>query len=181
MRRLDIIYEATASDFAKFSHRYSNDSQILFSALVVAEDHRAKSHKGIDWISIFRVILLFPFTRRLKGISTIEQQYVRTVIRRKGNLWFCKMLELRDARMLATRFPKEVIWGAYLSRAYYGANMLGYHQARHQFSHPSEIMSFKLAAEIVACLKYPRPRTPNPAWIEKHQNRVFHILKLLHK
>lgn len=176
MTRRQILLKAVRRDSSSFFRACQEDSQCIFSALVFAEDHRAKSHIGIDWRSLARAMLLYPKRRRLTGVSTIEQQYVRTVIPRRGNLIRCKIIELLDAYLLARNHKKEDIWAAYLWRAYYGAYMNGYVSARREFLPDDEPLTIEIAAKIVACLKYPRPKNPSSTWQRKHSARVEYIL-----
>lgn len=181
MKRTTIVDVAVRKDSSEFFKYFRADTPVIFEVMITAEDRRARRHNGIDWISIMRAIIFFPKTRSLRGISTIEQQYVRTVIRRQGNLWLCKFKELYDSWQLASRVSKEEIWAAYLWRAYYGAGMSGYRATREKFEIGGCPLNHQSAAQIIACLKYPRPQNGNPAWSLRHSTRVAYIRTRLTK
>jgi membrane peptidoglycan carboxypeptidase len=175
------LSDTARRDAKLFFRLHGEDAGKIFAALLAAEDRRAMLHNGIDWISIARAIVLYPRRRRLNGISTIEQQYARTVVRRSGVLWRCKLRELRAARALAKTVTKEEIWAAYLFRAYFGAYITGYTAARRFFVPNGGPISWKGAAQIVSCLKYPRPKFSSLRWHSKHQSRVEYLLLRLQR
>jgi len=112
-------------------------------------------------------------------LNALEQQYVRTVHKRRGSLILCKLRELWLARQLSGRVAKEEVSAAYLWRAYFGARMNGYSAARRQFVASNTHLDFRGAANIVACLKYPRTITQQGVWEKRHARRVYHILAKL--
>ncbi|MFN4281591.1 MAG: transglycosylase domain-containing protein [Alphaproteobacteria bacterium] len=176
MTRLDQLIQTTKADAARFFETFADDAPLIFEALLIAEDHRAERHHGIDWFSLLRALVLFPRTRKLRGVSTIEQQYVRTVFKRRGSLIWCKLRELWLSWRLAGTLCKQEIWAAYLMRAYYGAHQIGYGAARRSFCPQRKPLSIHAAAEITACLKYPKPGQRNAQWRQAHQTRVQYIL-----
>lgn len=175
--RLDAIFSAIETDAAMFERHHRKDKETIIRALLAAEDHRAAQHRGIDYYSLARAILRSFSSGRVRGLSTIEQQYVRLIERRKGNLLLCKIRELYWSRMLCRRVSKEQIWCGYLWRAYYGANMIGYTSTRYLHCSKSESLGPQAAAKIVAYLKFPRPKVLSNAWQEKHSRRVAYTLR----
>ncbi|WP_421936293.1 transglycosylase domain-containing protein [Phenylobacterium sp.] len=167
---------------SRLLRNHGADVPILFSALLAAEDHRGRSHRGIDWFSILRAIFKSRRTGGIKGISTIEQQLVRTVFPRRGvPRWKRKGPELRLASQLAVLLPKEVIWAAYLNCAYYGRDYPGYAYIRAKFADRTEILTELAAAQIVSCLKYPAPHWETAGWQEVHKRRTAYVLRRLAK
>lgn len=179
MNKLEFTIHVIQFDALSFFDDHGADASVIFPVLLEGEDHRGARHRGIDWISIFRAVVLSLKSGRIRGLSTIEQQYVRTVHRRKGNLLVCKVQELWLARRLWRRVRKEEIWAAYLWRAYYGARMNWYSAARRNFIGSEQSLDIETAAKIVACLKYPRSIKDHAKWERRHTNRVSYILSRL--
>ncbi|WP_365785931.1 transglycosylase domain-containing protein [Phenylobacterium sp.] len=116
----------------------------------------------------------------MRGISTIEQQLARTIFPRRGQpLLVAKVRELVLAWRLSRARPKIALWSAYLMTAYYGSGMNGYGSARQQFVKWGSPLSLLQASQIVSCLKYPRPRTPSPAWLRRHEVRTAYVFRRL--
>jgi penicillin-binding protein 1A len=164
-----------------FLEYYAPDAPILYSALCAAEDHRASYHSGIDTRSISRGALVAARDlRRIRGISTIEQQLARTIFPRRGrNLLLAKIDELVLAWQLSKSRPKIALWSAYLMAAYYGSDLNGYGSAKRKFVKRGQHLSAFQASQIVSCLKYPRPRTPSSAWLRRHEIRTAYVVDRL--
>lgn len=162
----------------RFNECHARDIPLIFFALLAAEDHRAAHHRGIDWISILRGFREMPRGGAFRGISTIEQQFVRTVFPRRGVArWIRKGPEIVLARWLAYHIDKASIWAAYLSCAYYGRDYISYSEIRSRFNAPYAQLSERAAAQIVSCLKYPAPHWPHDAWRAKHERRTRYVLR----
>lgn len=162
----------------EFFSRYSNQSILLFEILTVAEDRRARWHFGIDPISIIRAFLVAMRTGRVSGVSTIEQQLVRTLRPRSQSPIRSKPLELALSACIGLCLSKRVIWSAYLYSAYYGSDWDTFDQVVSAVAVNSHKISPKEACDIVAYLKYPKPEGEWPTWDDKHKNRSIYILKL---
>ena len=126
--------------------------------LVSGEDHRHGIHPGFDPIAICRA-----FWRRLsrhsrEGASTIEQQVVRVLTGRYERTLSRKLREILLAVLVVRRYPKARMPAIYLSVAYYGWRMHGYHQACRRLELSPDGLTVYDAARVVACLKYPQPR-----------------------
>lgn len=178
-RRPDVFERAVIRDSARFLAHYAADTQIIIEVLLAAEDHRGRHHSGIDWLSFGRACLHLPWTRKLRGISTIEQQYARTVFRRRGSLLLCKLRELLLALQINRRVQKQQVWLGYLWRAYYGHHLNGYKQARVLFIRSDQALDIVTAARIVALLKYPRPGDAQGNWKDRHDRRTAYVLRRL--
>lgn len=179
MNKLDFTMHVLKFDALSFFDDHAADANIIFPVLLAGEDHRGKKHRGIDWTSILRAVVFAMRSGRIRGLSTIEQQYVRTIYRRRGNLLVCKAEEMWLAWRLCKRVTKEEIWAAYLWRAYYGTRMNWYSAARAHFVSASQPLDSETAAKIVACLKYPRSIHNHDIWARRHGNRVAYILRRL--
>lgn len=158
----------------KFNERSLEDGPLLFHALVAGEDRRARYHFGIDVISIIRSLFNSLKSGRISGLSTIEQQLVRALIPRKASPLQSKPKELALAVVLASRFPKETIWAAYLEAAFLGAEWDDFRSARVALAGTGPLDT-KGACAIIACLKYPKPEAPDSSWPSRHTRRVAHL------
>jgi lysozyme len=153
---------------------------VLLETLVSGEDRRFLLHRGFDPIGISRAALMWLRGRR-QGGSTIEQQLVRTVTQRRGIQIRRKLLEILLAAEVASRFSKRATAEAYLCFGYYGAGMNGLAQARRRLLAREPAWATdgaRLAAEIVARLKYPEPAElarPREVLIER---RVQYLMEL---
>jgi monofunctional glycosyltransferase len=175
MNKLEEFSTEAAKDCADFLLQFAEDEKLIVSALLAAEDHRGRRHRGVDWISIARALIKSSQSGRVQGLSTIEQQYVRTVFRRRGSVFKCKLSELYLVRKGARRISKRQYWLGYLWRAYFGTGLNGYRKVRFHFVGRG-ILTELGAAEIVSCLKYPKPRYPNNSWRKRHVRRVSYVL-----
>jgi membrane peptidoglycan carboxypeptidase len=172
----DIAVRAANVAANRFWALHSDDSPLIFRALLTAEDRRGMQHDGIDWISVLRAIAYAPAKGRIEGLSTIEQQLARTIFpRRNRQLLWCKLFELRVARSLKQQMPKPDIWAAYLELAYYGAGLHRYGDVRAVFLKPAQPLTVRSASCIVACLKYPRPHHCGERWLLRHRQRTNYI------
>jgi penicillin-binding protein 1A len=160
----------------RFFDGFGDDAPLIFNALLVGEDRRGLMHNGIDFRSLLRGALNFPRTRRLQGVSTIEQQIVRVIYQRSASRYFHKPRELALSVKLSQCNEKRSVWAAYLHMAYYGTLLQGYAAARGFFEPSGGKLSPAAAAAIVACLKYPKPRNYSEGWQRKHCRRKAFIL-----
>lgn len=164
----------------RFLAEHGSDVPLIFEALLAAEDHRGLTHRGIDWFSIGRAIYRLPEAKGIKGISTIEQQLVRTIFPRRGvPRWIRKGRECALAVHIANRLSKTTIWAAYLYCAYYGRDYPTYAQIRHKFLDREADIDAVAAARIVSCLKYPSPHRDNDSWVFVNARRTKYVLRRL--
>lgn len=177
MSKLHILLVLTDSYAGAFRSGFAGDRANIYRALLIGEDIRGQQHSGIDYYSIMRAVALSPLRGRICGLSTVAQQYVRTIFPRSGkNLLLAKLSELVLAWQLHRHRERETIWAAYLMCAYYGAHAKGYAAIRTHFTADTGPITREVAAAIVACLKYPRPSVAGSGWRAKHVQRVQYIL-----
>jgi len=93
--------------------------------VLVLEDRRFFYHLGVDPISVLRALLQSRVSGRVQGVSTIEQQLVRTVLDSRARTIRRKTREMMIATVLSLARPKRDILGAYLRCAYFGTNLTG--------------------------------------------------------
>lgn len=177
MRKFDLLLALTDRYASEFHDKYAHDRENIYRALLIGEDIRGQRHSGIDYYSIVRAIARSPAEGRICGLSTVAQQYVRTIFPRgPRNFLLAKLSELLLARKIHRQREREAIWAAYLMCAYYGSRAKGYGAIRALFADDRSPITRENAAAIVACLKYPRPSRAQGAWQLKHVRRVRYIL-----
>ncbi|RFC68558.1 biosynthetic peptidoglycan transglycosylase [Mesorhizobium denitrificans] len=165
------------------------DSYInLYRYVLVLEDRRYYSHKGIDYISFLRDFWRLVTLRRHGGFSTIEMQLVRTVTARYERTLSRKLYEILLAHLCNWHFSKRDMLLCYCSIAYYGARYPVQHYgglmpnceavAFNEFGKSLGELTEEDAAEIASYLVYPRPTHPTPLWLKKVDKRKRYALKL---
>ena len=174
------LFEQVTVSSAEFHALSGEDAPLLFRVMVAGEDRRARYHLGVDVISILRALLTGLRTGRVSGLSTIEQQLVRAVIPRTTSPLRSKPRELLLSVMLASRYPKETLWAAYLGRAYLGADWDDFRSARIALAGTGQL-DLRGACAIIACLKYPQPETKRSSWARRHTRRVQHLAWLVER
>lgn len=141
--------------------------QILYAA----EDHRNPAHCGVDPVAIVRCFLNL-ISRRRQGGSTVEQQFVRTVLGDYEHTIGRKFREQVLAALVVARVDKQKIAASYLLKAYFGSEAQGYEQAASVwYGKVSHSLTERETLEIVARLKYPQPRKPTAKWFERYTMR----------
>lgn len=150
----------------------------LISSLEAAEDHRYRTHWGIDSIAIMRALICTVFRGRLQGASTIEQQYVRTCTGDVEISLTRKIEEASVAAVISILNSKDDVAYSYLSNAYFGEGMQGHIKAIDMVL-PGEFGGANSpvgAAAIVSLLKRPRPMSGHAHWKNAHRDRIGYVL-----
>jgi penicillin-binding protein 1A len=129
-------------------------------ALVATEDARFFEHRGVDLISLGRVVLrtLLAGDRRQGGGSTLSQQLAKNLYPRKSgrflSLPVSKIREMIVATRLEKAYDKEELLHLYLNTVPFGDNIFGIEvAARRYFSIPAEKLQPHQAATLVGMLK----------------------------
>ena len=149
--------------------RYWHQLTYLDRMIVVLEDKRYLRHRGVDWRSVARIGWQSLWRRRRGGASTIEMQFIRTVLDRREKTLARKFNEFILAWLLNFRIDKVSILHSYGSVAFFGSHLDGSRAASMQmFSKLPEQLSMDEAAVVAAMLVYPRPNVENERW----RNRV---------
>jgi membrane carboxypeptidase/penicillin-binding protein PbpC len=126
---------------------------------LLLEDRWFFQHSGIDFRAIPRAVRQLVTFKRVGGISTIEQQLVRTILERRQRTLRRKTREMLLAWILSHRLPKRDILRTYLSTAYLGYQLRGCDQAAQLlYSVPSPSLNCEQAAFVASLLVYPLPK-----------------------
>ena len=151
-----------------------------FEELVIAlEDKRFLGHWGIDWKSVARVILKAIIGKSRGGASTIEMQFVRTVLDRRERTLSRKFREMLLAWFLCFRAHKIQVLRSYMARAFFGSHLIGSEYASKELFHlPTAELADEEAAFLAAMLVYPRPMNPTEAWWQRVERRAKYGLRI---
>jgi len=154
---LDNIYNATSAYRPIIFAEGETEIEKLTLAL---EDRWYFGHSGIDWRAVPRVLRQIVTLKRVGGVSTIEQQLVRTVLERRERTINRKSRELVLAWILSHRMSKRAILRSYLDMAYFGYRLRGCDEvARILFAMNSPQLNKEQAALVASLLVYPLPST----------------------
>ncbi len=131
----------------------------VLNALVATEDSRFFEHKGIDYISLGRVLLktLIGGNRSQGGGSTISQQLARNLYPRSGTSMFDLMISKAKESITAGRlekaYTKEQVLNLYLNTVPFGEDIYGIETASQRFfSKSAEKLNPPEAATLIGML-----------------------------
>lgn len=132
------------------------------NALIAIEDHRFRSHFGVDPVSLMRAAYQnFTAGRVVQGGSTITQQLAKNLFLKPERTYSRKAQELVLALWLETKFSKDDILQLYLNRVYYGSGATGIEKAAQVFYHKSATdLNLTEAATLAGVLKAPSNYNP---------------------
>jgi penicillin-binding protein 1A len=133
------------------------------NAVIAIEDHRFRSHHGIDPIGLMRAISRNVLARHMvQGGSTLTQQLAKNLFLTQEKTLTRKVQEAVLAIWLESKFTKDEILQLYLNRVYFGAGAYGIEQASHTFFNKSASeLSIMEAARLAASLKAPTNLDPS--------------------
>ena len=129
-------------------------------AVIVAEDARFCSHRGVDFAEIREAIEDADELSEMRGGSTITQQVAKNLFLWPGRSYVRKALELPLALWIDLVLPKRRVMEIYLNIAEWGpAGEFGAEAgARRAFGKPASGLSASEAALMAAMLPNPRRR-----------------------
>jgi len=105
--------------------RLSEVSPRFLAAAIAVEDHRFRSHGGVDALAILRAALQDLAARRIvSGASTITMQAVRLAMPRERSFG-TKCVEAFRAWQLEEALPKDAILERYVNLSPFGGNLVG--------------------------------------------------------
>lgn len=127
---------------------YANLPQFYIDATISAEDHRFKSHFGIDLIAIGRTTLTdIKEMSFVQGGSTITQQLAKNMLFTQEKSLERKAAEVFAALELESQYTKEEIFELYANTIYFGKGYYGIYQASVGYfgKEPLELMDYECA------------------------------------
>jgi penicillin-binding protein 1A len=136
--------------------------KIIKQAFIAIEDRRFYSHIGIDFVGIFRSILInFAKLGFIQGGSTITQQLSRMLYLKNNKTLKRKIIEALIAIKLNRMFIKEIILEKYLNNIYLGEDVYGISNASWlYFSKKVYELTLKEAAFIAGLAASPNKLSP---------------------
>lgn len=164
---------------------YAQISPNVIGALVATEDERFFRHKGVDVISMGRVLLKsILLGDDAGGGSTISQQVIKNLFPRQSHGMLSmpvnKMREAIIAYRLENTYTKEQVLGLYLNTVPFGENMYGIGSAAQRFySKKASELKPDEAAVLVGMLKANTTYNPrlNPDKAKARRNTVLEQMR----
>jgi penicillin-binding protein 1A len=132
------------------------------NAVIAIEDHRFRSHYGLDPVGLARAMLRNVLAGHMvQGGSTLTQQLAKNLFLTPEKTATRKAQEAVLAVWLESKFNKDEILQLYLNRVYFAPNATGIDQAAHVFfNKTANELSIVEAATLAGMLK--APTTYNP-------------------
>lgn len=127
----------------------------LIKATISIEDKRFYNHNGHDIISIFRAIINNFSSNRIQGASTIEQQFVRTILKNNEPTFKRKYFEITLSTLIFKKFTKTEIINLYLTCYTFHEKIKGVHSICEKENYKIDALTQKDIYEIAARFKYP--------------------------
>lgn len=127
---------------------YSELPQFYIEATISVEDHRFKSHFGIDLIAIGRAALTdIKEMSFVQGGSTLTQQLAKNMLFTQEKKLERKAAEVFAALALESQYTKEEIFELYANTVYFGNGCYGVRQAAAGYfgKEPSELSDYECA------------------------------------
>ncbi len=184
-----IVYSEDAKIIGKFfttnrtNTTYKKLPKNLINALIATEDSRFYEHKGIDKISLIRVLFktIILGNKSSGGGSTLSQQLAKNLFKRKDFAFLSMPVNKIKEAILAYRleniYSKQDILILYLNTVPFGENVFGIESASQRFFSKSvQHLTLEESAVLVGLLKansYYNPKR-NPEHALQRRNVVLH-------
>ena len=150
---------------------YSSDNSIwatydqfpddLVNAFISIEDHRFKTHNGVDWVRTLKAVAGYFFGDGDFGGSTITQQLIKNLTGDDDNTPQRKVQEIFRAINLEKEMEKEQIMEMYLNIVFLGNNCYGVQAAANTyFDKDVSELSMVECASLAAIVKNPSKYEP---------------------
>lgn len=163
--------------------RLSEVSPHVIDALIATEDHRFRTHHGVDWWRTTQAIVNTAMGKP-QGGSTITQQLARNVYPRevgRGRTLNRKIREIATALRIERHYSKDEILEAYLNSVPFLYNATGIEAAAlTYFNKPSSELDLLESATLVGMLKGTAYFNP-VQYPERARQRRNLVLARMHK
>jgi penicillin-binding protein 1A len=162
------VYDANGELYSRFGGEnrlvvpLSSVSEWFIKALLAREDARFWKHRGIDYRSTLRAVLVNVRAGETKqGASTITQQLARNVCDLRARTLDRKALEAMLARRIEATYSKQQILEIYVNRIYFGAGFYGIESAaRGYFGKAAADLTPGEAATLAGLIRSPQRLAP---------------------
>ena len=161
---------------------YSDISQIVKNATIVAEDAEFYNHSGINFRGILRAVLADIRDKKiLEGGSSITQQLIKNAYLSPERTFSRKTKELILAITLEKKYSKDEILNFYLNQIPYGSNSYGIEAAAQTyFNKPAKELNLAEAVYLAALPKAPSYYSPYGSHGNELKARANYILGRLY-
>src|SRR5207249_8088748 len=157
----------------------------LKEAFLTVEDKRFYSHGGVDWFRVPGAIWSVIKTRSFsQGFSTITMQLAGSIfperINRRDKSPTRKLKEIKVARAIEAKYPKDRILELYMNQIYLGNGANGVETAAQRyFGKSARDISLPEAAMLAALPKGPERYNPRkyPDRAVQRRNTVIEIMR----
>ena len=164
--------------------RYDQIPAGVVQAVLAAEDRRFFAHHGLDGRGIVRALWRnVRHGRVVEGGSTVTQQAVKLMLRRRGRALGAKFDEALLAVIVEQQFTKRQILQVYLNEVYFGQEgpfaVYGVVEgAQHVFGKPLRSLSKREQIELAAVIRAPNAVSPqhNPERLDAYADAVTKAL-----
>ena len=141
----------------------------LAAAVIVSEDARFCSHRGVDWDALSEV--LSDEDGPSRGASTLTMQTVKNLFLWPSRSYLRKALEVPLALLLDAAWPKRRIMEVYMNIAEWGPGIFGAEAAAQRlFGRPALALGVREVTLLAAAL--PNPAVRNAARPGRHHARL---------
>ncbi len=132
------------------------------NAVIAIEDHRFRSHFGVDPMGLMRAAMEnYRAGRVVQGGSTITQQLAKNLFLKPDRTMERKIQEALLAIWLETKFSKDEILQLYVNRVYYGSGATGIEKAAQVYYNKTATeLTLAEAATLAGLLKAPSNYNP---------------------
>ena len=155
---------------------------IIVDSFLAAEDSDFYQHKGVDYIGIFRALLVnLKEGRIVQGGSTITQQVAKSLLLTRKKSWSRKLKDFLLAQRIEERFSKKDILFFYLNQVYLGGGYYGVKAAfKGYFGKELSEVTIAESAIVAGLLVAPGKYSPyiNP---QKAKMRQDYVLRRLYE
>lgn len=162
----------------KYFTRYSDLPEFYINAVISVEDHRFRSHPGIDPIAVCRAawtdIKAMSFE---EGGSTITQQLAKNILFTQDKKIERKMAEVFAVLDIEREYSKEEIFELYVNTSSFGSGYYGIYAAAEGYfgKKPSELTDYE-AAMLAGVPNAPSMYSPDVS-MELASQRVEQVLR----
>lgn len=170
-------------DLKRVSVNLSELSDDTKNAFIAAEDQRFFEHRGLDYLSILRALMVNARTGQLRqGASTITQQLARLLYLDNSPTFGRKAREAILAEEMEKSLTKDQILELYLNAIPFGSNIYGVEAAsREFFNKSSREINIAEAAILAALQKAPTTYFPFGGDVDALINRQEVVLRTMYE
>lgn len=169
----------------QFRKKFSEIPSPIWKALLGTEDFRFLEHKGIDFLSIGRAIVVDVIAMKfVQGGSTLTQQLVKNLFLTNERKLSRKFKEMIYALYIENVLSKDEIINLYLNEVFWGTfqgvYLKGYYAASIAYfdKKPMELSEYE-ATILVSLLKGPNYYRPTKKGIKRIKGRTQAVYKRL--